>query len=140
METIGNPEWMNDPIFKNRIQTTNEYHKEADGYLNHWLMQHTKEEIFKTLQDARVPTAPIRTVDELLHDAHMQEREFFVEMEHPAAGKLKSYPGVCYKYSETAYRPKHPAPLLGEHNEAVYCQQLNYTREDLSRWKQEEVI
>jgi len=30
-----------------------------------------KEEIFKTLQDARVPAAPIRTVDELSNDTHL---------------------------------------------------------------------
>jgi crotonobetainyl-CoA:carnitine CoA-transferase CaiB-like acyl-CoA transferase len=140
MEILGNPEWMKDPIFKDRIKTTNEYHQQADAYLSGWLMQHTKEEIFKTLQDARVPAAPIRTVDELVHDAHMRQREFFVSMEHPAAGKLNSYPGVCYKFSETPSRPKRPAPLLGEQNEAIYCQQLGYTREDLSRWQQEEVI
>ena len=140
MEILGNPKWMNDPIFKDRIKTTSEYHEEADGYLSPWLMQHTKKEIFKTLQDARVPAAPIRTVDELYHDEHMKQRDFFVAIEHPVAGKLNSYPGVCYKHSKTPSRAKRSAPLLGEHNESIYCQQLGYTREDLSRWQQEEVI
>jgi crotonobetainyl-CoA:carnitine CoA-transferase CaiB-like acyl-CoA transferase len=140
MEILGNPDWMNDPIFEDRIKTTNEYHKEADAYLNQWLMRHTKEEIFKILQDARVPAAPVRTVDELMQDDHMKQREFFVEIEHPVAGNIKHYPGVCYKHSKAPSRPKRPAPLLGEHNETIYCQQLGYSREYLSRLKQEEVI
>lgn len=140
MEAMGNPTWMNDPIFKDRNKTTNEHHKEADMYLGQWLMEHTKEEIFKILQDARVPSAPVRTVDELLNDAHMKQREFFVSMDHPAAGKLNSYPGVCYNFSKTRSRTKRPAPLLGEHNEAIYCQQLGYGKEELSRWRHEEVI
>lgn len=140
MGILGNPEWMNDPIFEDRIKTTNEHHEEADAYLNQWLMEHTKDEIFKSLQDARVPAAPVRTVKELLHDDHMKQRGFFMEMEHPDAGKLTSYPGVCYKFSKTPSRFKHPAPLLGEHNEAIYCQRLGYTMEDLARWKKEEVI
>ncbi|MBF0278632.1 MAG: CoA transferase [SAR324 cluster bacterium] len=140
MEAMGNPAWMNDPIFEDRNKTTNEYHEEADKYLGQWLMEHTKEEIFKTLQDARVPSAPVRTANELLDDDHMKQREFFVSMDHPAAGKLNSYPGVCYKYSKTRSRANRPAPLLGEHNEAIYCQKLGYGNEELSRWQDEEVI
>lgn len=140
MEAMGNPAWMNDPIFEDRNKTTNEYHEEADRYLAQWLMEHTKEEIFKTLQDARVPSAPVRTVDELLNDAHMKQREFFVSMDHPATGKLNSYPGVSYKYSKTRSRANRPAPLLGEHNETIFCQQLGYGKEELSRWRDEKVI
>jgi crotonobetainyl-CoA:carnitine CoA-transferase CaiB-like acyl-CoA transferase len=140
MGILGNPEWMNDPIFEDRIKTTNEHHEEADKYLSQWLTGHTKEEIFKSLQDARVPAAPIRTVEELVQDEHMQQRGFFLELEHPAAGKFKSYPGACYKFSKTPSRIKDAAPLLGQHNEAIYCNKLGYTREDLARWKKEEVI
>lgn len=140
MGILGNPEWMNDPIFEDRIKTTNEHHEEADAYLSQWLMDHTKDEIFKSLQDARVPAAPVRTVKELLHDDHMKQRGFFMEMEHPAAGKLTSYPGACYKFSKTPSQFKRSAPLLGQHNEEIYCQKLGYTTEDLARWKKEEVI
>lgn len=140
MEAIGNPEWMNDPIFEDRNKTTNEHLEEADRYLSQWLMQHDKEEIFRTLQDARVPSAPVRTVDELLSDPHMKQREFFVSVEHPAAGKLNSYPGVPYKYSKKPGRTARPAPLLGEHNEEIYCGQLGYAKDELSRLKEDEVI
>jgi len=140
MDAIGNPEWMNAQIFEDRNKTTSEYHEEADAYLAQWLMKHTKKEIFKTLQDARVPSAPVRTVDEILNDPHMKQREFFVSMDHPAAGRLNSYPGVSYKYSKKKSRTNRPAPLLGEHNETIFCQQLGFEKDQLKRWRDEKVI
>jgi crotonobetainyl-CoA:carnitine CoA-transferase CaiB-like acyl-CoA transferase len=103
-------------------------------------MKHTKKEIFKTLQDARVPSAPVRNVDEILNDPHMKQREFFVSMDHPAAGRLNSYPGVSYKYSKKKSRTNRPAPLLGEHNETIFCQQLGFEKDQLKRWRDEKVI
>jgi crotonobetainyl-CoA:carnitine CoA-transferase CaiB-like acyl-CoA transferase len=139
LELMGNPEWANDPIFADRIQTSDEYYQQADAYLSEWLMQHTKPEIFNLCQDARVPAAPVRTVDEVVNDEHMKQRGFFVQIDHPDAGKL-TYPGVCYKFSKTPYTVQQPAPRLGEHNKEIYFQQLGYSKEDLVALQQEEII
>lgn len=140
LEAIGNPEWAEDPIFEDRIKTSDEHHEKADAYLGQWLMQHTKAEIFKILQDARVPAAPLRTIEDIANDQHLRQRGFFREVEHPEAGKLSHYPGVCYVSSKTAYAVQRPAPLLGQHNEEVYCRWLGYSKQDLNAWQREEVI
>ena len=140
IEAIGNPEWANDPIFQDRIQTADEHWQKADAYLSQWLMQHTKAEIFKLLQDAQVPAAPVRTVEEIVNDEHMKQREYFAEIDHCEAGKLNNYPGTCYKYSETPFTIQSPAPRLGEHNEAIYCHQLGYSQNDLTSLRREEIV
>jgi crotonobetainyl-CoA:carnitine CoA-transferase CaiB-like acyl-CoA transferase len=43
------------------------------------------------------------------------------------------------KLSETPYKIER-APLLGEHNEEIYCQRLGYTKDDLVRMKGEGVV
>ncbi len=136
---MGNPEWAKDPIFQNRIETTDEHGDQADGYLSEWLMKHEKEEIFKVCQDNRVPAAPIKTVAEVIHDQHLEARKYFIEKDHPRAGKIK-YPGVCYKFSETPTVFERHAPSLGEHNEEIFCARLGFSKEDLVRFKQSEVI
>jgi len=35
---------------------------------------------------------------------------------------------------------ENPAPLLGEHNEKVYCDRLGYTKQDLVRMRAGGVI
>jgi crotonobetainyl-CoA:carnitine CoA-transferase CaiB-like acyl-CoA transferase len=42
--------------------------------------------------------------------------------------------------SATPWEVKRRAPLLGEHNEEVYCRALGYKREELVRMKQAGVI
>jgi crotonobetainyl-CoA:carnitine CoA-transferase CaiB-like acyl-CoA transferase len=69
---------------------------------------------------------------DVVEDEHLKVRQYFVEMEHPLAGKLK-YPGAPGKFSETPWEMHSPAPLLGEHNEEIYCHRLGYATEELTR-------
>jgi crotonobetainyl-CoA:carnitine CoA-transferase CaiB-like acyl-CoA transferase len=62
-----------------------------------------------------------------------------VEIEHPAAGALM-YPGLPYKFSKTAPCGHQGAPLLGQHNEDVYCDRLGYSKERLVKLKEAGVI
>lgn len=139
LDLMGNPEWAKDPIFENRIKTTDEHADEADGYLSSWLMQHDKEEIFKVCQGNKVPAAPIKTVEEVVNDEHLKERKYFVEVDHPCAGRLK-YPGVCYSFSLTPSVIQRSAPCLGEHNVEVYCGKLGLSKAHLVALKRAEVI
>jgi len=66
-------------------------------------------------------------------------RGFFVDIDHPVAGTVK-YPGAPFKLSQTPWRVDRPAPLLGQHNEEILCQQLGYSREDLVKMAQAGII
>ena len=87
-----------------------------------------------------MPAAPIRTIDEVVNDEHTKQRQFFVETDHPDAGTLKHYPGVCYKFSKTPYKVQRPAPRLGEHNDMIFCRKLGHSREELAALEQEETV
>ena len=53
------------------------------------------------------------------------------KLDHVEAGK-QLYPTVPYRLSKTPWSGK-PAPLLGQHNEEIYCDALGYSRQDLAR-------
>lgn len=139
VEMIGSPAWALEERFKDREKVTEEYAEEADALFGEWLNVHTKEEIFALAREHRVPLAPVKTVDELVNDPHLQERQYFVDVSHPKAGTLK-YPGAPYKLSRTPWEIRRPAPLLGEHNEAVLCGKLGYSRQDLAALRRAGVI
>ena len=50
-----------------------------------------------------------------------------------------TYPGPPFRMGETSWKAGR-APLLGEHNEEIYCQRLGHTREDLVRLRERGVV
>ncbi len=74
-----------------------------------------------------------------MNTEHLKAREFFVEIDHPKAGRLV-YPSAPYRFSRTPVRFERPAPMLGEHNQEVYCEQLGYSQEDLVQMRRTGVI
>jgi CoA:oxalate CoA-transferase len=130
---IGKPEMTEDSRFigpLDRFANAEAY----DALVMPWFRERTKEEIFHTCSQWRVPCAPVTSPGELLNDSHFREREFFVQVEHPEAGTLP-YPGAPFRMSETPWQTGR-APLLGEHNEEIYCQRLGYSREDLVKLRE----
>ncbi len=41
---------------------------EVDGYVEEWLLRHTKAELLEMALEHRVPLAPVRGFDEVRHD------------------------------------------------------------------------
>lgn len=108
-----------------------------DERLMPWFRERTKEEIFHTCSQWRIPCAPVTHPGELLDDPHFRERGFWTEIDHPVAGRLP-YPGAPFRLTETPWQSSR-APLLGEHNQEIYGR-LGYRGEDLVRLRQGGVI
>ena len=137
VQALGMPELMDDPRFQNVL--SREYAGEFDAIWYSWLADHTKDEVFERFRDAGIAGAPLNSPEDLLNDPHFKEREYFVEIDHPETAKV-TYPGAPFKMTETPWQVKHPAPLLGEHNEEIYCKLLGYAREDSVKLRESGVI
>ena len=103
-----------------------------------WLSRYDKFEVVRRAQELRHPFTEVLDISEVLQDPQHEARGYFVEVEHPVAGAIKQ-PGAPFRASGTPWQTT-AAPLLGEHNEAVYCQRLGYTKEDLVRLRQLGII
>jgi len=132
LELIGSPDWQEEPRYRNRRAMAEEYPDESEALIAPWFKERTKEEIFELCMEAKVPCAPVRTIEEVVKDEHLNWRGYFQEVDHPVAGKVK-HPGSPFRLSETPGELGGPAPLLGQHNEEVYCDRLGITKEELSR-------
>ena len=82
-------------------------------------MEHGKSEIMERCQAAGVPVTAVFTVPEAAEHPHLKERGYIVEIDHPELGPLK-YLGAPFKLPESPGGPSRPAPLLGQHNAAIY--------------------
>ncbi|MBM2825316.1 MAG: formyl-CoA transferase [Dehalococcoidales bacterium] len=111
---------------------------ELDAIIQPWLLEHDKYEIFNALQKVRVQAGVCSDAEDLLTDAGYEARDFWVELDHPEVGKLK-YPGPLVLMSETEWQSSR-APLLGEHNEEIYCGKLGYSPLELTQLRQGGVI
>jgi crotonobetainyl-CoA:carnitine CoA-transferase CaiB-like acyl-CoA transferase len=111
--------------------------RELDELLLPWLTTHPSRQIVETAQELRMPFALVPTVADLLEDAHLEERGFFKEIDHPEAGKLR-HPGALFRMSETPCSTG-PAPTLGQDNEAVLGE-AGYDLQDLGILRDRGVI
>ena len=128
---MGDPEWANDDKFRD-YASRYQHGELLNALLTEWLVNHAKEELYHEGQAAGVPFAMVYTSKDLVDSEHLKARGFFVEIDHPRTGKVK-YPSAPYKFSETPWQVKRPAPLLGEHNEEVFVRWLGHPREKLAK-------
>jgi crotonobetainyl-CoA:carnitine CoA-transferase CaiB-like acyl-CoA transferase len=107
------------------------HREEIRSHVQEWSKEFTRDEIYHRTQAEGAPTGPIRNVAEVRAWDQTRARGFFTELEHPEAGR-QVYPTAAYRFSKTPWSGT-PAPLLGEHNQEVYCEGLGYTPQDLAR-------
>ena len=90
---------------------------EIDELMSHWLMKHDKFEVVRLAQEMRLPFTEVLTPEEIVNDDHLRERGFFVDVEHPVAGKVRQLggPGMLTGSPWETRR----APLLGEHQSEI---------------------
>lgn len=140
VDMMGSPEWAKDARFKT-MYSRYEYREEIMTLMKPWLMSHTRAEILElgVKADALKVCMPLQTIDEIVKNRHLKERNFFVEVDHPEAGKLK----LCTlppRFTDTPWLISRRAPYLGEHNTEIYCKRLGYTESDLSALRKLGVI
>ncbi len=125
MEVAG----VDDPRFKTRKDREARI-DEFGVEIGRWTAAHSRDEIFKRCQEARVPMGKVNRIDEIAAMEQVQARGFFEEIDHPVAG-CRRFPGGPAKFSGEWPRPRR-APLLGEHTSEILIDELGYAAADLA--------
>jgi crotonobetainyl-CoA:carnitine CoA-transferase CaiB-like acyl-CoA transferase len=134
------PELDEDPRFNTEEGRFDPANREAFMVLfEAWLMRHTRQEIMRLAQQFRIPGTAINLPGEVLDDPHFTERGAFVEVDHPVAGRWQ-FPGAPFRPQQTPGQAPRPAPLLGQHTEAVLQEFINLDPGELAALKQANII
>ncbi len=117
---LGDPDWMRE-FPNNWLERglTPERIALCRQHLGDWLKTQDKDEAAEAAQAVGVTLVPVNDSSDLLRSPQLAHRGFFVEVEHPSFGRAR-YPTVPYQLSVTPARITSPAPLLGQHNDAIF--------------------
>jgi len=138
-ELMGRPELSRDLRFidnpsrvKNRAQMIN--------VIESWLQSLPSDEAaVEALRDARLPSAPVLTVEKAMRHPHLVERQTVQTVHDRILGEFQ-IPGFPLRFSSFPKRLDLEAPFLGEHNKRILSSYLGYSPERVARLEQEGVL
>jgi succinyl-CoA---D-citramalate CoA-transferase len=120
---MGQPTLADDPRFATHAARS-AHQEPCEAEVSRWTTGLTAAEIEQRLVDAGVPTAPVKTVADLMSDEQLQAREMLLEQADDEIGPYRT-PGIAPKLSETPGGltwSGHQAP--GADNELVFGELL----------------
>lgn len=115
-DVIGNPAWSRDPMFANMTSRTQNIHAVL-ARLADVLTGKTSAEWLDLFRKAQIPASPIASLEELLHDEHLEATGFWEEHE-TSEGRLR-FPGIPTAFSRTPGAIGEPGPALGKDSRAI---------------------
>jgi len=99
-----------------------------------------KKEFFEEVIKREMLGYPVASVEEIFQDPQLEFRKFWQSIDHPELATSILYPGGFAKFSEGPCKIWRRAPLIGEHNEEIYCGELGMKKEEVENLKKEGVI
>lgn len=114
------------------------HHDELASLLQEAFFKKTCNEWLELLDAVSVPCAPVNTLDRALNDPQVISREMVLEFDHPRLNRIR-VAGNPVKTPGMAQVMKRP-PELGEHTREVLREYLQYTDEQITRLRDENLI
>lgn len=137
-EVLGIPELAADARYQT-ADLRSEHREELLGIIQRILMTRPAAEWLEELLELRVPCGPINSVDQVLSDPVLLERHMVVETNHPLYGRARA-PGNPIKVEGIRDGVATPAPVQGEHTEAVLRELLGIDDSGLAALRKEGAI
>ncbi len=132
---LRNMDWDNFDMFS----VTREVMEQISKPVGEFFMQHTSREILDGAVPRHISIGPLSSMHDLLTDANLRARNFWVDIEHPELETSITYPREFVKSSEKDCSTRFRAPLIGEHNEEIY-NKMGLSKQDLILLKQAGII
>jgi benzylsuccinate CoA-transferase BbsE subunit len=128
---LDDPKWLNSNL---RRQHADYINAQVTAFTSRFL----KEDLAELMQQNGIPGLPVNSPSDFMKDPHIQARGFFAEVSHPLLGTF-AQPGSPFMIDGTRGAPM-PAPLLGQHNQDVFCGELGLSAKELAALAVEGVI
>lgn len=123
-EKAGKKEWADDTRFQtnaNRVQNRKILIPLLDDLFNQYEITHW----LSLLKTIGMPCGPINTIDQLMDDLQVHEREMVIDVAHPTAGMVKMVASPL-KIPTAPATVRLPPPMLGEHTKQILEEVLGF--------------
>ena len=104
--------------------------EELKALLVKGLSQWDRLPLFEASGERRLVFGMAQDAGDMVGCPHLEARGFFHEVDHPMVGTA-TYPGMGAALSDYPAQAPTPAPLLGQHNREVYCDELGMSNDEL---------
>jgi len=129
-EVLEHADLADDPLFADNA-TRVKNRKVVIPRLEEIFRTRTAADWLKRLRNAGVPAAPVNNVDAAFAEPPVVEREMIVEYDHPQVGKVR-LPGNPIKMDGMGETISNPAPMLGEHTDAILKSLLHLSAQEIA--------
>ena len=136
-KAVGIEELLHDPRF-NSIESRGQNAKELVAILDQNFVTKNRDEWIKILNEENCIFTPIQTPLEVSNDPQAMANNYFIDVDHPAWGKIKMT-GFPWDFSETPASWRREAPAFGQHTEEILLE-MGYAKNDIAHLKEEGVI
>ena len=139
VKAIGRPELLEDEWFSN-VENRWENPDIIISLLKEWLQgfEHI-DEALAILDGVGIVNARILSIDEAINHPQIKAREMMIDIDHPVLGKVPIV-NSPFRLKSTKAGLKGLPPEIGEHNEEVLSELLEYPQEDILKLEEEGVI
>ncbi len=127
-EELKGEEWK-DPWFRQVPENV----RKIDAVFCQFLLRHGKQELYEDGQKRGFEIGPAYTIPEVAASKQLRARNYFMPVEHPELGETLEYLGPPFRSSLAPGQAMRRAPLIGEHNESIYEEELGLSREQVIR-------
>ena len=114
---IGRSEMIEDARFNSNSARV--AHRElVDEAIGTWFATRSRDEALQTMRAANITVGPVYTIADAMADDHFRKREVIVNVADRELGGVAMH-NIVPRLSQTPGAWRRPAPLLGEHTDAV---------------------
>jgi crotonobetainyl-CoA:carnitine CoA-transferase CaiB-like acyl-CoA transferase len=140
MEPYGMAADLKDPKYQDPAVVTAHASHIIDDVLAAFIASVPADEVYHAAQERGLTWGAVRPPEGLLDDPHLHDRGFWKHVEHPELGRSYIYPGEPAIFNGSPWRISRRAPLVGEHNIEIYCDELGLSRTELSVLAENRVV
>jgi benzylsuccinate CoA-transferase BbsE subunit len=132
MDSYGLAGDLMDERYQDPVVIQESTHHIVEEVIANFIANITSDEAYHGAQERGFSWGAVRSPDEVLEDPHLEDRGFWHEVEHPELGRSFLYPGPAAIYNGSPWRISRRAPMIGEHNEEVFCEELGLAQQELA--------
>lgn len=137
-KAIGHEEWSADP----RFATNPERIRNREllvGEIAAVMLQHDMKDLVDTLEAVNVPCGPIYRMDQVFEDPHVKHRRMRIDLPHGAGVNAPNVASPI-RLSESPVQYRRAAPMLGEHTDEIFSEELGLSAGEIESLRQKSVL
>ena len=138
LDVIGRPDLKDDPRFVSRTARV-QHAQDVDALLTEWTHRKTKQEVANAMLGAKVPSAPVRDLNEVMSDPNMLARGSLQTIDHPALGTV-NLPHSPFNFRGLERLPLEASRPLGDANREIVVEFLGLSIEECADLENDGII